>query len=363
MDVARQLSPRLRDALIGLACVSVGAAALALVPSQVPGETLAAVGEPTSPAFFPILAAGVLALLRIALAAQAFLSDPQASAEGERILTADYLAIGIITTVAEPHLGQPLISVIRGGGGGAVAAAEIAAGPADGYTLLFGDPTINSLRPQVEKLQYQVEDFVPIARINYSPAVFVAGRDAPFSDLKTMIAYAKENPSKLVYSSDNVNGFTYVAFELLKRATGTEMKGIPFGGGGPAIAQVIGGHTMAYAGDPALVVHHITAGKLRPICVTDLQRHSTLPDVPTCKEAGHDVVWHFWRGVLAKKGTPEDGVAKLRDAFKKIAADEGFGRLIASIRSRIDYLDGPDFAKLLERERQDLKAMAASLKN
>jgi putative tricarboxylic transport membrane protein len=93
MDVARQLSPRLRDALIGLACVSVGAAALALVPSQVPGETLAAVGEPTSPAFFPILAAGVLALLGIALAAQAFMSDPQASAEGERILTADYLAM------------------------------------------------------------------------------------------------------------------------------------------------------------------------------------------------------------------------------------------------------------------------------
>ena len=272
------------------------------------------------------------------------------------------LHAGVITSLAEAHLGQPLISVIRPGGGGAVAASEIVAGPADGYVLLFGDPTINSLRPQIEELSYEVDDFVPIARINYSPAVFVAGADAPFSDLNGMVEYAKANPNKLVYSSDNVNGFTYVAFELLKKASGTEMKGIQFGGGGPAIAQVIGGHTMAYAGDPALVVDHITSGKVKPICVTDIERHPTVPDVPTCQEAGQDVVWQFWRGVLVKKGTPPEAVDKLRAAFKAIAEDEGFKRLISSIRSSINYLDGPEFAVLLEREQADLKAMAANLK-
>lgn len=272
------------------------------------------------------------------------------------------LHAGVITSLAEAHLGQPLISVIRPGGGGAVAASEMIAGPADGYTLLFGDPTINSLRPQIEALSYKVDDFVPIARINYSPAVFVAGADAPFSDLKEMVAYAKANPNKLVYSSDNVNGFTYVAFELLKKASGTEMKGIQFGGGGPAIAQVIGGHTMAYAGDPALVVDHITSGKVKPICVTDIERHPTVPDVPTCKEAGQDVVWQFWRGVLVKKGTPPEAVEKLRAAFKKISEDEGFLRLIASIRSSVNYLDGPEFSALLEREQASLKDMAANLK-
>ncbi len=272
------------------------------------------------------------------------------------------LHAGVITSLAEAHLGQPLISVIRPGGGGAIAASEIAAGQADGYVLLFGDPTINSLRPQIEALSYKVDDFVPIARINYSPAVFVAGADAPFSDLKGMVEYAKANPNKLVYSSDNVNGFTYVAFELLKKASGTEMKGIQFGGGGPAIAQVIGGHTMAYAGDPALVVDHITSGKVKPICVTDLERHPTVPDVPTCKEAGQDIVWQFWRGILVKNGTPQDVIDKLRDAFKKISDDEGFRKLIASIRSSVNYLDGPEFAELLEREQADLKAMAENLK-
>lgn len=272
------------------------------------------------------------------------------------------LHAGVITSLAEAHLGQPLISVIRGGGGGAVAASEIIAGPADGYTLLFGDPTINSLRPQIEDLSYKVDDFIPIARINYSPAVFVAGKDAPFDDLKGMVEYAKANPNKLVYSSDNVNGYTYVAFELLKNVSGTEMKGIQFGGGGPAIAQLIGGHTMAYAGDPALVVDHITSGKVKPICVTDLERHPTVPDVPTCKEAGQDVVWQYWRGVLVKKGTPDEAVNKLRESFKKIVEDEGFQRLIASIRSSIGYLDGPEFAELLKKEQASLKAMADNMK-
>ena len=155
------------------------------------------------------------------------------------------LHAGVITTVAEPYFGQPMISVIRKGGGGAVGAAGVLKAPADGYTLLFGDPTINSLRPQVEKLPYSTDDFKAVARINYSPAVFVARADAPFKNLKSMIEYAKANPGKLVHSNDNKNGFTYTVFEMLKFKSGTDMKGIIYGGGGPAIAKILGGETMA----------------------------------------------------------------------------------------------------------------------
>ena len=273
------------------------------------------------------------------------------------------LHAGVIVTVAEPYLGQPLISVIRAGGGGAVAAAELAAGPADGYMLLFGDPTINSLRPQIEKLAYAAEDFVAIGRINYSPAVFVAGKDAPFDDLPGMVAWAKANPSKLVYSSDNVNGFTYVAFEMLKAATGTEMKGIVFGGGGPAVAQLLGGHTMAYAGDPTVVAEHIASKRVKAICATDTARYPTLKDVPTCREKGVDIVWHFWRGVLVKKGTPPDRVEKLRTAFADMSKDQGFATLLGRIGSTLNFLPGSEFEELLAKEREALKSLYARIKN
>ena len=125
--------------------------------------------------------------------------------------------------------------------------------------------------------------------------------------------WSRANPNKLVYSSDMVNGYTYVAFELLKFRSGTQMKGINFGGGGPAVAQTLGGHTMAYAGDPSVVGEHVLSGKLKGIAVTDYRRWEALPNIPTCKELGYDVIWFFWRGALVKKGTPMDRVKFLSD--------------------------------------------------
>ncbi len=272
------------------------------------------------------------------------------------------LHAGIITTVAEPYFGQPMISVIRKGGGGAVGAAGVLKAPADGYTLLFGDPTINSLRPQVEELPYGTDDFKAVARINYSPAVFVARADAPFKDLKSMIGFAKANPGKLVHSNDNKNGFTYTVFEMLKYKSGTDMKGIIYGGGGPAIAKILGGETMAYAGAPSVVAEHIKSGKLVGICTTDFEPWPSLQDVPTCKSLGTDIIFHFWRGVVVPKDTPEPVVAKLSEGFEKLVKDKGFLRLIGKINSRVDFLGYEEFDVLLKKEQADLKALYESLK-
>ena len=268
------------------------------------------------------------------------------------------LHAGIITTAAEPHFGQSLISVIRAGGGGAVGATEVANSPADGTVLLFGDPTINSLRPQVEELAYGTDSFVPVARINYSPAIFVARSDAPFATMEEMVAYAEGNPGDLVYSSDNLNGWTYTIFELLKARTGAEMTGVEYGGGGPAIARLLGGETMAYAGDISVVGEHIASGDLVALCVTDTARIEALPDVLTCPEAGYDVVFQFWRGVLAPAGTPDEVVAALSDSFETLMADEGFLRLIGRIGSSIQFADHEAFAELLSAEIDAMGAVA-----
>lgn len=272
------------------------------------------------------------------------------------------LHAGIITTVAEPHFGQPMISVIRDGGGGVVGANQVLQSEADGYTLLFGDPNLNSLRPQVEDLPFKAEDFVGVARINYSPWVFVARPDAPFEPtLQAMGEWAKEHPGELVYSSDNVNGPTFIVFELLKKNTGTDMKAINFGGGGPAVTNVLGGNTMAYAGAPSVVGEHIKGGELDAVCVTDTVRWPSLPDVPTCQETGMDIVYHFWRGVLVPKDTPQDRIAYLSDAFGKLVQDEGFLKLIGTINSNVAYLNHEEFGAYLEEERKQLKELYESI--
>lgn len=272
------------------------------------------------------------------------------------------LHAAIITAVAEPFLGQPMISVIRAGGGGVVGATEVSRAAPDGYTLLFGDPTINSLRPQVETLPFKADDFIPVARINFAPVIFVTRPDAPFRDLPTMVAYAKANPGRLVYSSDNVNGLTFTAFEMLKKEAGITMRGVDFGGGGPAVTALLGSNTMAYAGLPAVVGEHIEAGKLVPICVTATERLARFAAVPTCAEAGAPITWLFWLGVMAPRGTPPDRIQHLSDGFAKLVADSGFQTLIGRINSSLQFLDHKAFGEAVAKEQRELRELYAALR-
>ncbi|MCZ0925661.1 tripartite tricarboxylate transporter substrate binding protein [Vreelandella janggokensis] len=265
------------------------------------------------------------------------------------------LHAGIITAVGEEFLGRSLISVIRGGGGGAVAAAEVAGSTPDGTMLLFGDPTINSLRPQVEDLPYEMDDFVPVARINYSPAIFVTTPEQPFQTIGELVEHAGDHPDEVIYSSDNRNGFTYTVFEMLKGAADVEMRGVELGGGGPAVTQLLGGNTMAYAGAPSVVGEHLDAGTLTGLCVTDIERQEAYPDIPTCQEEGYDVVFQFWRGVMAPAGTPDEVVAELSDGFERMTQNEGFLRLISQIGSDIQFQGHEAFAESLAAEQAALR--------
>lgn len=256
----------------------------------------------------------------------------------------------VIATAAESHLGQPMVSLIRAGGGGAVGATFVANSRADGYTLLLGDPSINVIRPVLEDLPYKADDFVPIARITHSPFVFVSNNDAPFKNMKELVSYAKDNPGKVVYSSDNVNGWTYTAFEILKREAGIDMRGVEFDGGGPAVTNVLGGNTLAYAGVPSVVQDYIDSGSLTALCVSDTERYAQLPDVPTCAEEGVNINWGAWIGLFAPAGTPDDRVQHLRKTFNALAEDDGFKTLMKRINADLHYLDQPEFSEMLQAD-------------
>lgn len=159
-----------------------------------------------------------------------------------------------------------------------------------------------------------------------------------------------------------MNGPTHIVFLLMEQKTGAKMWPLQLGGGGPAITNLLGSNTMAYAGDPSVVGEHILGGKLKGLCVTDTQRWASLPNVQTCREAGIDIVFHFWRGVLVPKGTPADRVAKLSEGFGKLVKDEGFLWLMKAIHSNIAYLDHTTFAEYLTGEQKQLKELYETMK-
>lgn len=250
-----------------------------------------------------------------------------------------------VASVAQPHLGQPLLVVLRPGGGGAVGSQAVIRAKPDGYTLLFGGSGPNTTFALVQKAPIGPDQFMPVARINYSAPILATRADAPFKTFKELVEYAKKNPGKVNFANSGPWGAADLPMRMIGRAAGFEYNNIPHDGGGPALLAVLGGHADITFGFTAQLMPQIAAGKVRPLVITDVRRHPDLPGVPTVKDEGYDVVFTMWRSVLAPKATPPAIVDKLEGAFKKLSEDKSFVALIKSLGDQVNFQGGREFDK------------------
>jgi putative tricarboxylic transport membrane protein len=255
-----------------------------------------------------------------------------------------------VASVAQPHLGQPLLVVLRPGGGGAVGSQAVIRAKPDGYTLLFGGSGPNTTFALVQKAPIGPDQFTPVARINYSAPILATRTDAPFKSFKELVEYAKKNPGKVNFANSGPWGAADLPMRMIGRAAGFEYNNIPHDGGGPALLAVLGGHADITFGFTAQLMPQIAAGKIRPLVITDVRRHPDLPNVPTVKDEGYDVVFTMWRSVLAPKATPPAIVDKLEGAFKKLSEDKSFVALIKSLGDQVNFQGGRDFEKTWREE-------------
>jgi tripartite-type tricarboxylate transporter receptor subunit TctC len=250
-----------------------------------------------------------------------------------------------VASVAQPYLGQPLLVVLKPGGGGAVGSQSVIRAKPDGYTLLFGGSGPNTTFALVQKAPIGPEQFTPVARINYSAPILAVRADAPYKSFKELVDYAKKNPGKVNFANSGPWGAADLPMRMIGRAAGFEYNNIPHDGGGPSLLAVLGGHADATFGFTAQLMPQIAAGKIRPLAITDVKRHPDLPTVPTVKEEGYDVVFTMWRSVLAPKATPPAVVDKLEGAFKKLSEDKSFIALIKSLGDQVNFQGGKEFEK------------------
>ncbi|HEU5321650.1 MAG TPA: tripartite tricarboxylate transporter substrate binding protein [Methylomirabilota bacterium] len=248
-----------------------------------------------------------------------------------------------VASVAHQYLGQPLLVVLKPGGGGAVGSQHVIRAKPDGYTLLFGGTGPNTLFALVQKAPIGPDQFQPVARINYSPTVLAARTEAPFRSLREMVDYAKKNPGKVNFANTGPWGAGDVPMRMIAKAAGIEYNNIPHDGGGPALLAVLGGHADATFGFTAQLLPQIAAGKVRALAVTDAKRLTTLKDVPTAKEEGVDVTFTMWRSVLAPRGTPPEVVAKLEAAFRRMSEDKSFLALIKQLGDEVQFQGAKEF--------------------
>jgi len=214
-------------------------------------------------------------------------------------------------------IGQPVVIENRGGAGGNVGAASVAKAAADGYTILLGTTgpaATNTL--MYKNLTFDSRrDFAPIVLIGKTPVIVVARSEAPFRNMKELIAYANANPSKLTAGFPGNGTLGHITGVLLRQQAGVDMKHVQYRGGPPIISDLLGGHIDIAMDAMTPYVPVVQAGKLRALAIAGATRWKQLPDVPTVSEAGlpgfEATVWYC---LLAPSGVPGDAVAKLNAA-------------------------------------------------
>lgn len=232
------------------------------------------------------------------------------------------IAARLISIPLGEALGKPVVVENRGGAGGNIGTAAAARAMADGHTLLVCSSAFVVNPSLYANVAYDpFKDFEPIMVLGASPNVFTVPATSPIKSLTELIAQAKAKPGQLNWTSSGVGTTPYLAGELLKLRTDTDMVHIPFAGAGPASQAAVGGQVDWYTANIGSLQGLIDEGRLRAIAVTSKNRWSTLPDVPTLDELGiKDAESDTFQGVYAPAGTPKPVIDRLVKEIDAILA-------------------------------------------
>jgi tripartite-type tricarboxylate transporter receptor subunit TctC len=238
----------------------------------------------------------------------------------------------LIALKLSDQLGKQFVIENVPGATGNIGTAQVAKAPPDGYTLLvvFSSYVVNPTL--FDKIPYDpYKDFDPVTLATTSTTVLVVNPSVPARNVKELVALIRANPGKMSYAHAGTGTQSHLAGEQFRLKLGLDLVPVPFNGGGPAAASVVGGHTPIAFNSPTAVLPHAQDGKLRVLAVNSEKRTSAMPDVPTIVEEGFPGInGDSWVGVLAPAGTPKDIIALLqREIAKALALSDIKERLVA----------------------------------
>ena len=213
----------------------------------------------------------------------------------------------IIAKKLSDNLGVSVVVENKPGVGGNIAHQAVAAAPPDGYTILLGSMGPVCVAPHlISRLPYDpFKDLAPLTMAVSVPNVLVVSTSVPVNTLEEYVALAKSRPGGLDFASTGVGSASHLAGELLNQRAGVDILHIPYKGGGPAMADLLGGRVGAYYSTHSTAGPHIEAGKLRPLAVTSLKRSAFLPNVPAISETYPGFVADNWYAFVTSSKVPQ----------------------------------------------------------
>ncbi len=209
-------------------------------------------------------------------------------------------------------LKQQFIVENRTGASGIIGTDYVAKSAPDGYTFVFIFDTHAVHQALNPNLPFDpVKDFAPVMIVGTAPMAIATGAMKPYRTFADVIAAAKARPDTVTLGNVGNGSLAHLTTIVLNQAAGIRLVPVPYKGGGPLSLDLMGGQVELGMASTAAQAQHVRGGKMRALVLTGDKRSHTMPDVPTLREQGIDVVAHAWWGILAPAGTPKPIIDKL----------------------------------------------------
>jgi tripartite-type tricarboxylate transporter receptor subunit TctC len=222
-------------------------------------------------------------------------------------------------------LGQQFIVENRVGAAGMIATEFVARAAADGYTLIMATGSQVITAPFTQKISFDpVAELAPIAVIGANALVITVPQSLPVNNLREFVDYAKARPGQLNYGSGGSGTITHLSAALFVQRAGLEMTHVPYKGGGPALADVVGGQIQLYSASPSEVIAFRGSNKVKLLGISSEKRNARLPEVPAIAESYPGHVADTWNGLMAPAKTPPAVIERISRELQKAMSEPAF---------------------------------------
>lgn len=253
-----------------------------------------------------------------------------------------------------PSLGQAVVIENKPGAASNIAIRQLIESPPDGYTVMLvaNGLTANPLLYTQQPFDPNA-DVTPISLVARLPVVIAANPKSEVASLAKLVEISKAKPGSVNYGSPGNGSTPHLAVELFARGAGIQLSHVPYKGGKPAIADVLGGQLPLVAVNAVEVQPLWKDGKLKVLAALSAQRVATMPDVPTIAESGYPgFEANVWHAFIAPKGTPPAIVERLKAEIHKALADPEVRERLANLGAEVSPSTPQELAALVRAEHE-----------
>ncbi|MDW7745585.1 tripartite tricarboxylate transporter substrate binding protein [Halomonas sp.] len=304
--------------------------------------------------FKPLLTSLAVAVGSLTMAGSALAEYPERNIQG----TIQWGAGGATDNVARsltPHVEDILDTTVvltnRPGGTGVIGMNHVMRQRADGYNLLYGAEN-PQLYPLMGLADFSYDDMHTVNIIGQGLVVIAAPADSPFDSLTELLKHAQENPGELRMGGTGAGGLPSTVLAMVNAVDELDVRNVTFGGDGPGITAMLGGHIDFMPLSLAAVGEQIRSGKMKGLAVLTKEEIDALPGVPPITEALPDIEsflpWGPFWGVFVHQDTPDDIKATLEETYEQAVANEEFGDFMQNFGAEVLNLNGEEAEQYLD---------------